>query len=150
MKYYSFLFINFVVSFLSDIVLNDLSRGKKPIEFSSKIIKSLDIYFENKSIIIAGILAGLTVVISLFLTTLISNLILGFSIPKNIIQLLKFCVLSFVLGFIIDILIDKVDLFGKTLRPYYKIAGSGLWGGLAFIFSIIISYIIQKHLLPIL
>ena len=150
MKYYSFLFINFIVSFLSDIVLNDLSHGKKPFPFNSKIIDSLAIYFKNKSIIIAGILAGLTVAISLFLTTIVSNMILGFWIPENLIELLKFCILSFILGFIIDILIDKVDLFGSTLRPYYKLAGSGLWGGLAFLFSIIISYFIQKHLLPIL
>ena len=148
MKYYSFLFINFIVSFLSDIILNDLSQGKKP--FNSKIIDSLAIYFKNKSIIIAGILAGLTIAISLFLTTIVSNMVLGYWIPENLIELLKFCILSFILGFIIDILIDKVDLFGSTLRPYYKLAGSGLWGGLAFLFSIIISYFIQKHLLPIL
>jgi hypothetical protein len=32
----------------------------------------------------------------------------------------------------------------NDLDLYYKVAGAGLWGALAFVFSIIISYIIQK------
>jgi hypothetical protein len=48
------------------------------------------------------------------------------------------------LGYSIDIIIDKLKIFGNDLDLYYKTAGAGLWGALAFVFSIIISYIIQK------
>ena len=37
--------------------------------------------------------------------------------------------------------------FGNELDLYYKVAGAGLWGALAFVFSIIISYIIQHILI---
>ena len=49
---------------------------------------------------------------------------------------------------IIDIFIEKIDIFGATLHPYYKLAGSGFYGGLAIIFSITISYILQIYLVP--
>ena len=47
-------------------------------------------------------------------------------------------------GRIIDILIDEVKLFGNSLDKYYKEAGAGFWGAMAFIFSIIISLILLK------
>ena len=53
-------------------------------------------------------------------------------------------------GFISDIIIDKMNIFGNTLKPFYKLAGSGFWGGLAIAFSVVISYLIQIYLLPIL
>ena len=134
-----FIFLNFLVSFLSDIVLNDLSN-KKIIDTGFPIIYSLKDYFEQKSIIISGIYAGLTIAISLVFVMFISNLILGFNEPKNNYELAKFLVLSFIIGYFIDILIERLDIFGKPLHPYYKVAGSGFWGSMAFIFSIIISF----------
>ena len=149
MNYYTFIFINFVVSFISDIVLNDLANLKQT-KYISPIITSLKPYFKNKSIIESGFYAALTICLSLIFTTYINKLIFNFYIPNNNIQLFKFIILSFIIGYIIDILIDKTDLFGKSLHPYYKIAGAGFWGAIAFVFSIKISYIIQKFLLPIL
>ena len=142
MNYIFFIFINFIVSFISDIVLNDMAN-KKLNFLNSKIIDSLKIYFENKSIIVSGIYAGITIIVSLIIVTLFSKLFYNFYLPNNIQKLFKFNILAFILGYIIDILIDKLDIFGKSLHKYYDIAGSGFWGAVAFIFSINISYIIN-------
>lgn len=141
----TFLFINFIVGFIADIILNDLSRKPASNLFPSKIIQSLNTYFLNKSIIQAGVYAGLTVVVVLIPTIILFNLY--FDVFKN---KLLFTIISFITGFISDIIIDKLNIFGNTLKPFYKLAGSGLWGGLAIAFSVVISYLIQIYLLPIL
>ena len=145
MKSSTFFFINFIVGFISDIILNDLSRKPATLLFPSKIIQSLNIYFINKSIIQAAIYAGITVVVILIPTVLLFNMY--FNVFENKIL---FTGCSFVVGYIADIIIDKMNIFGNTLKPFYKLAGSGLWGGLAIAFSVIISYLIQIYLLPIL
>lgn len=149
MTYFTFVFINFAVSFLSDIVLNDIARGKMSI-FQSNIIKSLRPYFTEKSIVFSALLAGLTIATAVLITSFFSMFILGFNFPKNLIQLASFSVLSFGIGFVIDVVIDSLNLFGKSLKPYYKVAGAGLWGALAFLFSIQISYFLQNVFLPYL
>lgn len=145
MKIETFLFINFIIGFVSDIILNDLSRKPLAYIFPSKIIRSLYPYFINKSIIQAGIYAGLTVLIILIPLIYLFNIY--FDIFEN---KLNFILFSFGVGYIADIIIDKLNIFGKTLRPFYNIAGSGFWGGLAIAFSVSLSYIIQIKLLPIL
>jgi hypothetical protein len=70
--------------------------------------------------------------------------LLGFYIPHNNIELIKFIGIAFPLGYVTDIIIDKLKIFGSSLNLYYKVAGVGLWGALAFVFSIIISYLIQN------
>ena len=141
------LLIHFSIGFISDLGLNFLSRQK----YATKGIKALEIYFKRKSIsgeperaIISAVNAGLTIMIALIITMLISIVLLGFSYPQNIKQLLKFTILAFIIGYIIDVIIYKIELFGKTLNPYYKAVGAGLWGALAFIFSIIIGYYLIK------
>ena len=141
----TFLFINFIVGFIADVILNDLSRKPASQVFPSKIIQSLNIYFINKSIIQAAIYAGLTVIFVLIPTIYLFNLY--FDIFEN---RLLFTIFSFITGFISDIIIDKLNIFGNTLKPFYKLAGSGLWGGLAIAFSVLVSYLIQIYLLPIL
>lgn len=145
MNIITFLFINFLIGFICDIILNDLSRKPASNIFSSKIIKSLNIYFINKSIIQAGVYAGLTVVFVLIPTIIIFNMY--YNIFENKIL---FTIFSFLAGYLSDIIIEKLNIFGDTLKPFYKIAGSGLWGGLAIAFSVILSYLIQIYLLPIL
>lgn len=145
MNIFTFLFINFIVAFVSDILLNDLSRKPLSLVFPSKIIQSLHIYFVNKSIVQAGIYAGLTVLIVLIPTILLFNLY--FDVFRNKVL---FSIFSFITGFISDIIIDKMNIFGNSLKPFYKLAGSGFWGGLAIAFSVCLSYIIQIYILPIL
>lgn len=134
---YTFIFINFIVGFISDIILNDLSKSSF---INSPIIKSLQPYFKKKLIIEAGFYAGLTVVLTLIpILILHKYLVPLFDIPELILLIL----LGFIIGYIIDILIEKLDIFGASLHQYYKLAGSGFYGGLAIVFSIIISYVIQ-------
>ena len=150
MKISTFILINFIVAFLSDITLNDLSRAPLSNSHNLDTIKTLKIYFENKSILWAGVLAGLTIIFALVLLIVINKLLFKYWIPENWLDLLKFCILAFFIGYIVDIIIDKLNIFGNTLKPFYKKAGSGFWGAFAFVFSIVISFIIQKYLLPIL
>lgn len=139
-----FIIINFIVSALSDVSLNLLTRNSLTKYYNLKIILSLRPYFKNKSIIKCAVYAGITIVIALLINILISKKLLGFYIPHNNIELIKFIGIAFPLGYVTDIIIDKLKIFGSSLKLYYKVAGAGLWGALAFVFSIIISYLIQN------
>ncbi len=145
MKVLIFIIINFIISALSDIILNLLSRSSIIKKYNFKIILSLKPYFKNKSIIQSAIYAGLTIIAALLVTILVSKSILGFYIPNNNNELIKFIFIAFLIGYAIDIMIDRFKIFGNELELYYKIAGAGLWGALAFIFSIIISYLISSQ-----
>lgn len=139
----TFVFINFLVSAISDIVLNDMSTHYN-------LLPSLKSYFREKSILYAALLAGLTIVSATLLLLPLSKLLFGFYIPKTFKQLALFLALSYPLGFIIDKVIEKMEIFGPTLIPYYKKHGSGHWGAIAFVFSLFISFLLQKYLVPIL
>jgi len=138
-----FIIINFIVSALSDVSLNLLSRNSLTKDYNLKIILSLRPYFKNKSIVKCAVYAGITIVVALLINILISKKMFGFYIPHNNTELIKFILIAFPLGYAIDIIIDKLKIFGNDLDLYYKVAGAGLWGALAFVFSIIISYSIQ-------
>lgn len=138
-----FIIINFIISSFSDIILNFLSKSSIAKYNNLKIIMSLKPYFKNKSIIQSAIYAGITIVIALLIVMIISKSIFNFYVPKNNNDLLKFIVIAFPLGYVADVFIDKFNIFGNELDLYYKVAGAGLWGALAFVFSIIISYYIQ-------
>jgi hypothetical protein len=144
MKVIIFIIIVFIVSALSDILLNLLSRNQLTKDYNLKIILSLKPYFKNKSIIQSAVYAGITIVVALLINILISKKLLGFYIPHNNTELIKFILIAFPLGYVADIIIDKFKIFGSSLDLYYKAAGAGLWGALAFVFSIIISYLIQN------
>jgi hypothetical protein len=143
MKTTIFIIIVFIVSALSDILLNFLSRNLLTQKYNLKIILSLKPYFKNKSIIQSAVYAGITIIVALLINMLISKTIFGFYVPDNNSELIKFICIAFPLGYVIDILIDKLKIFGSSLNLYYKAAGAGLWGALAFVFSIIISYLIK-------
>ena len=134
-----FIFLNFVVSFMSDIILNDLSTN-------FNIIKPLQSYFYKQSIIKCAFDAGATVLFALVINMFFSYVLFGFIIPNNFTNLIYFCILAFFIGYILDILIYKFKIFGVRLNVYYKKLGAGLWGSLAFVFSIVISYFIQKYI----
>jgi hypothetical protein len=137
-----FIIINFIVSALSDVSLNLLTRNSLTKYYNLKIILSLRPYFKNKSMIKCAVYAGITIIVALLINILISKNLLGFSIPHNNTELIKFVGIAFPLGYVIDIIIDKLKIFGNDLNLYYKTAGAGLWGALAFVFSIIISYLL--------
>lgn len=130
-----FIFLNFLLAFGSDIILNYLS-------FNYGIVESLTPYFNNRSVIGAAFSAGLTIVFALLINMLASHFILGFIIPNDVNELIYFCILAFVIGYIIDIYIYKQKVFGNSLDLFYKEVGAGFWGALAFLFTIVISYFI--------
>ena len=143
------LLIYFFIGFLSDLVLNYLSRQS----YAPATVKALEIYFERKEIksaswraIISGVNAGLTIVGVLLIVMGLFKLTSSTSTwhPTTPKQLLYFLLLAFPIGWAADVIIYKTQLFGPSLNPYYKIAGAGLWGALAFIFSILVSYFLLK------
>jgi len=142
MKLITFLFINFIISFIADIFLRDLSTN-------FNIITSLKPYFNSMSIIESCLYASLIIEIALIITIIFSIFIFGFMIPNNNTDLIKFSFLALIMGYIIDIFIYKTNMF-SSLKLYYKEYGAGIWGSLAFIFSILISYFIQKQIIPLL
>jgi len=147
MNAYVFVLLNFSVAFFSDLILNFLSSNTGSRFHKSRIIKSLQIYFKKRSIFRAGLDAGLTVIIVLIMCMVISKLILGYLVPNNWLQLLYFCIICFILGYIADIKIEDWKIFGNDLDNYYKVAGAGFWGALALVFSVVISFIKQKYFL---
>lgn len=150
------LLLYFFIGFLADLVLNYLSRQT----YAPATVKALEIYFERKEIksaswraIISGVNAGLTIVGVLLIVMGLFKLISSTSTsasstsiwhPTTPKQLLYFILLAFPIGWAADVIIYKTQLFGPSLNPYYKIAGAGLWGALAFIFSILVSYFLLK------
>ena len=141
----TFIFLNFMVSLFSDIVLNDLTRLGK---FEN--INTLKPYFENKYILEAGFYAGITVVSCLILLVFLSKKILNFYVPNNFDELFYFILFAYPLGYYYDFLIYKYKIFGNSLEKYYKKLGVGHWGGIAFVFSIIISFILQKYFIKLI
>ena len=111
----SIFFITFWVGFVADIVLNHISS--KP--YSTQIIKSLNPYFEKHSPLEAAVYAGITTA---------PLCLLAWKLGDTFINKILF---AFILGYVVDILIDVYKVFGNSLDPYYKEAGSGFWGGIA-------------------
>ena len=142
----TFLSINFIVSFLSDIGLQILAKPPISKYHNNKIILSLKDYFKGKGVIESGVYAGLTIVIALIIVMAISKHFFGFTIPSNNQEYFRYFALAFISGYIIDILIDEAKLFGNSLDKYYKEAGAGFWGAIAFIFSILISLMLLRLL----
>ena len=130
-----FIIINFCVSFIFDLILNKL-----------KLVKELEVYYEDKSDIMAGCYAGLSIVVGLLMTMLLSFILLGFIVPKNLMQLSNFLIIAFLVGYMIYDIIFKYNIFGNSLRPFYLKYGSGFTGSLSFVLCIFISYIIIKLL----
>ena len=57
---------------------------------------------------------------------------------------------TFIVGYIMDVVIEKLEIFGPTLNPFFEIAGSGILGGLSITLAFVVSYLIQKILLKML
>ena len=137
----------FFIGFVSDIVLNYLSRQT----YAPASIKALKVYFSRPGIknallrdTVSAAYAGLTIVAALLVTMIFAQLIFKFTYPRSLTQLYQFLLLAFPIGYLMDILIYKTELFGPTLNPFYKIAGAGFWGAMAYIFAIVVAYFISN------
>lgn len=138
-----FYIVIFTVSFISDIVLNDLSKTN-----FSEIITAIKPYFANKTIVESGVYAGLTIISALIPTMFVFRLFMGKGIwvPKSMRGLMTMLVIAYPIGYIYDILIYKLKVFENDLDAYYKKAGAGFWGAVSFQFAIFVTYIIVNVL----
>jgi len=134
-----FIVVHFLVGCASDIALNDLTNY-----YDIPILKSLKPYFYKESIVKSSLAAGLTISMALFLNMLVSYLTLGIIKPRNLTELTYFSMIGFCLAYLIDIAIDRFKIFGDRLDTYYKEVGAGFWGAMAYLFSLIVSYFIEK------
>ena len=133
-----FIIINFFVSYVSDNVLNDLSKYTP-----YKAFTSLAPYFKNKSIVVAGIYAGLTVVFATILLLLFNRLLLNTYLPESRSEFIITIFAAYVIGYALDMFIYKMNIF-NNLQLFYKTVGAGNGGALSFIFSLVISFIVLK------
>jgi len=130
-----FLIFNAVIGFFSDIVINILTH------MNLSFLNSLKPYFQNKSVFKAAFYASITVLIIVAIIMKIFNLFYDKYLPESQNEYIIFIILTFVIGFLSDIIINRVNIFPR-LKKYYKDVGEGLWGGLAIVFSVIISLIL--------
>lgn len=158
-----FLITLFCVSFMSDLFLNDLTRRPLSNYHNGVIIKSLEPYFKNKSLVESGVYASITIVLAYLFLMVVWNMSgLGtYNLPtrelvysKLNIKTIKLffleLIIAFILGYGIDILIDKLNIFGVSLSNYYAVAGAGLWGAIAFVFAIVLTYGLLRVLVKML
>jgi hypothetical protein len=138
-----FVIINFCVAYVSDNVLNDLSKYSK-----IKAFKSLSPYFKNNSIVGAGIYAGLTVVVATILLVILYNAIFNTYLPNTssftfsssvFMAYLLFFIIAYFIGYALDVFIYKMNIF-DNLQTFYKEVGAGNGGALSFLFSLILSF----------
>ena len=137
------LLIHFLIGFISDLILNYLSRQT----YASKAIQSLKPYFMRKTIksdymriFESAFNAGLTIVIAAIIVIVIFQLLFQIYHPRTLTELIYFLLIALPIGYSVDVFIYKTHIFGKEMDLYYKEVGAGIWGALAFIFSIIVSY----------
>ena len=117
-----FVIINFCVSYVSDNVLNDLSKYTP-----YKAFTSLAPYFKNKSIVVAGIYAGLTVVFATILLLLFNRLLLNTYLPESRSEFIITIFAAYVIGYALDMFIYKMNIF-NNLQLFYKTVGAGNGG----------------------
>ena len=130
-----FLIFNALIGFFSDIVINILTH------MNLSFLNSLKPYFENKSVFKAAFYASITVLIIVAIIMKLFNLVYDKYLPESQNEYIIFIILTFIIGFLSDIIINRINIFPR-LKKYYKDVGEGLWGGLAIVFSVIISLIL--------
>jgi len=138
-----FIIINFCVAYVSDNVLNDLSKYSK-----IKAFTSLSPYFKKKSIIGAGIYAGLTVAVATIILMILYKIVFNTYLPNTkshhlfsstFMVYFIFFIVAYFIGYALDILIYRMNVF-DDLQPFYTEVGAGNGGALSFLFSLILSF----------
>lgn len=138
-----FLLLNAKIAFFSDILLNILATKK--IKFLEKYsimdsLKTLKPYFENKSMFKAAFYALLTVIIIVGIIMKLFHVYYNKYLPESSKEIFIYLVISFIVGYVGDILIYQWNIFPK-LKTYYRVVGKGLWGAIAIVFSVFMSLI---------
>lgn len=144
-----FVGINFLITFICNLLLNDLSNNKI-ISTNLSLIYSFQEYFKDKSILLAAFYPSIILAIFVFFVIILSKFILKFWIPENINNLIKFNIIALIMGFIMNLFIRYSKIFGNSLNNFYKKNGSSIIISLGLLFSINASYIIIKTLCEVL
>jgi len=138
-----FLVFNALIGFFSDIVLNIIAKND-----IYKPITTLRPYFEDKTMFQAAFYALLTVVIIVGIIMKLFQIFYNKYLPETKKEIFIYLILTFIVGYIGDIVIYKLNIFPR-LKTYYRVVGKGLWGSLAILFSVVLSliglYIINNH-----
>lgn len=138
-----FIIINFCVAYVSDNVLNDLSKYSK-----IKAFTSLSSYFKKKSIVGAGIYAGLTVAVATIILMILYKIVFNTYLPNTkshhlfsstFMVYFIFFIVAYFIGYALDVLIYRMNVF-DDLQPFYTEVGAGNGGALSFLFSLILSF----------
>jgi hypothetical protein len=140
MKIQTFLFVVFVVAFICDVILNDLSRR-------TKVLASIRPFYDSDSITKLAIYSGIIISSATILLMLIFFAVFKKYLPSNMFEILIFFLMAYIVGYILDVLIDKTELLGKSIKPFYKEFGSGNSGAVAFMFMLVVSLFIFKVVL---
>ena len=130
-----FLVFNALIGFFSDIVLNIIAKHD-----IYKPVTTLRPYFENKTTFQAAFYALLTVIIIVGIIMKIFHIYYNKYLPETNREYIIYFILTFIIGYVGDILIYKLNIFPR-LQKYYKVVGKGLWGALAILFSVALSLI---------
>ena len=125
-----FLVFNALIGFLSDIVLNIIAKND-----IYKPITTLRPYFEDKTMFQAAFYALLTVVIIVGIIMKLFQIFYNKYLPETKKEIFIYFILTFIVGYIGDIVIYKLNIF-PLLKTYYRVVGKGLWGSLAILFSV--------------
>lgn len=142
-----FVIINFCVAYISDNVLNDLSKYS-----NIKAFNSLLPYFKTKSVVGAGIYAGLTVAFATILLIMLYNMIFNTYLPdtssfkysfSTFMVYIIFFIIAYIIGYALDVFIYKMKIF-DNLESFYNEVGAGNSGAISFLFSLTISFIVLK------
>jgi magnesium-transporting ATPase (P-type) len=142
-----FIIINFCAAYVSDNVLNDLSKYSKV-----KAFKSLSPYFKKKSIVGAGIYAGFTVAVATIMLMILYKIVFNTYLPNT--SLFKyssstfmvyfiFFVIAYFIGYAMDVFIHRMNVF-DGLQSFYNEVGAGNGGALSFLFSLVVSFVLLQ------
>ena len=138
-----FLLFNTKIAFFSDILLNILANSNIKYHKNSSFynsLKTLKPYFQNKSMIQAAFYALLTVIIIVGIIMKIFQIFYDKYLPETSKEIFIYLIISFIIGFIGDILIYKLNIFPR-LQTYYRVVGKGLWGAIAIVFSVFMALV---------
>jgi ABC-type bacteriocin/lantibiotic exporter with double-glycine peptidase domain len=133
------------VAYVSDNVLNDLSKYSKV-----KAFTSLSPYFKKKSIVGAGVYAGLTIAAATIILMILYKVIFNTYLPNTsshhlfsstFMVYFIFFILAYFIGYAMDVFIHRMNVF-DDLEPFYSEVGAGNGGALSFIFSLTLSFLL--------
>lgn len=140
MKLQIFIFVVFVVAFICDVILNDLSRR-------TKVLASIKPFYDSGAITKLAIYSGIIISGATITLMLLFFVLFKKYLPTNMFEILIFFLMAYVVGYVLDVFIDKTELLGKSIKPFYKEFGSGNSGAIAFIFMLVVSLFIFKVVL---